>query len=183
MVKLPNQWWLLLRAGWKADWRVELKHMGKWLHKASMPYRFVKTGAAAVCPYDDLDKHRTTIEEREEYEPLMRNSHFAGDNYEAILRGWGRQMLFSGWSPTMRAFFKPDPDNQQWTASSDAWTAVFPRRSESPGGCYAINKIDLLILRILKPCEQCVPVQSRKLLCRRKHLYRTESSVESVFWS
>jgi predicted GTPase len=54
-----------------------------------MPYGdLVKQRVQRFASYADLDKHETTIEEREEYEPHLDNGVivFAGVDYEAILR-------------------------------------------------------------------------------------------------
>ena len=54
-----------------------------------MPYGdLVRQTCQKYTTYDDLDKHKCTIEEREEYEPLieMGVTLFAGVDYEKILR-------------------------------------------------------------------------------------------------
>ena len=54
-----------------------------------MPYGdLVKQTVQRFASYEDLDLHRTTIEEREEYEPLIDNGIvvYAGVDYEKILR-------------------------------------------------------------------------------------------------
>jgi predicted GTPase len=54
-----------------------------------MPYGdLVKQRVQRFADYSDLDKHETTIEEREEYEPHLDNGIivYAGVDYEAILR-------------------------------------------------------------------------------------------------
>ena len=54
-----------------------------------MPYGYLAAQAVQrFATYDDLDKHETTIEEREEYEPYIDRGAviFAGVDYEAILR-------------------------------------------------------------------------------------------------
>lgn len=54
-----------------------------------MPYGdLVKQKVQRFANYSDLDKHETTIEEREEYEPHLDNGIivYAGVDYEAILR-------------------------------------------------------------------------------------------------
>jgi predicted GTPase len=54
-----------------------------------MPYGdLVKQKVQRFADYSDLDKHETTIEEREEYEPHLDNGIivYAGVDYEAILR-------------------------------------------------------------------------------------------------
>ncbi|HZW02518.1 MAG TPA: GTP-binding protein, partial [Anaerolineaceae bacterium] len=54
-----------------------------------MPYGdLVKQEVQRFCDYADLDKHETTIEEREEYEPHLDNGVivYAGVDYEKILR-------------------------------------------------------------------------------------------------
>src|SRR4030065_2601484 len=54
-----------------------------------MPYGdLAKQRVQRFAEYSDLDKHETTIEEREEYEPYIKNGLivYAGVDYEAILR-------------------------------------------------------------------------------------------------
>ena len=54
-----------------------------------MPYGdLVKQKVQRFATFEDLDKHNCTIEEREEYEPHLRNGIvvYAGVDYEAILR-------------------------------------------------------------------------------------------------
>ena len=54
-----------------------------------MPYGdLAKQAVQRFAEYSDLDKHETTIEEREEYEPHLENGLivFAGIDYERILR-------------------------------------------------------------------------------------------------
>jgi predicted GTPase len=54
-----------------------------------MPYGdLAKQKVQRFAEYSDLDKHHCTIEEREEYEPYIRNGLivYAGVDYEAILR-------------------------------------------------------------------------------------------------
>ncbi len=54
-----------------------------------MPYGdLAKQAVQRFATYDDLDKHETTIEEREEYEPHIDNGVivYAGVDYEKILR-------------------------------------------------------------------------------------------------
>ena len=54
-----------------------------------MPYGdLAKQAVQRFATYDDLDKHETTIEEREEYEPYIDRGIvvYAGVDYEAILR-------------------------------------------------------------------------------------------------
>lgn len=54
-----------------------------------MPYGdLVKQTVQRFASYEDLDLHKTTIEEREEYEPLIDNGIvvYAGVDYEKILR-------------------------------------------------------------------------------------------------
>ncbi len=68
-----------------------LKEMGKRVAviRHPMPYGdLAKQALQRFETYSDLDLHRTTIEEREEYEPHIDagNVVFAGVDYEAILR-------------------------------------------------------------------------------------------------
>jgi predicted GTPase len=53
-----------------------------------MPYGdLVKQRVQRFATYEDLDRHQTTIEEREEYEPHIDNGVivYAGVDYQAIL--------------------------------------------------------------------------------------------------
>ncbi len=68
-----------------------LKEQGKKVVvvRHPMPYGdLAKQACQKYTTYDDLDRHRCTIEEREEYEPLieMGVTLFAGVDYERILR-------------------------------------------------------------------------------------------------
>lgn len=61
---------------------------------------------------EDLDKHKCTIEEREEYEPHIVNGHvvYAGVDYEAILREAEKEadiILWDGGNNDL-PFYKPD---------------------------------------------------------------------------
>jgi predicted GTPase len=90
-----------------------------------MPYGDLsKQICQRFATYEDLDKHHTTIEEREEYEPHIDNGHvvYAGVDYEKILRGaeeeadlilWdGGSVFFLTCSRSLGnndiPFFKPD---------------------------------------------------------------------------
>ncbi len=68
-----------------------LKFLGKnvVVIRHPMPYGdLVKQRVQRFATLEDLDTHETTIEEREEYEPHIRNDVvvYAGVDYEAILR-------------------------------------------------------------------------------------------------
>ncbi len=68
-----------------------LKRLGKRVAvvRHPMPYgHLYKQAVQRFADYEDLDRHHTTIEEREEYEPHIDagNIVFAGVDYEAILR-------------------------------------------------------------------------------------------------
>ncbi|NCA98348.1 MAG: GTPase [Clostridia bacterium] len=78
-----------------------------------MPYGDLKVQAVQrFATYDDLDRESCTIEEREEYEPLIANglAVFAGIDYEAILRRAERQadiILWDGGNNDF-SFYRPD---------------------------------------------------------------------------
>jgi predicted GTPase len=68
-----------------------LKNLGKKVVavRHPMPYGdLAKQVSQRFASYDDLDRHETTIEEREEYEPHIDNGFvvYAGVDYERILR-------------------------------------------------------------------------------------------------
>jgi predicted GTPase len=92
-----------------------LKNMGKKVVavRHPMPYGDLsKQVLQRFATYDDLDKHRTTIEEREEYEPHIDAGIvvYAGIDYEAILREAEKEadvVLWDGGNNDM-PFFKPD---------------------------------------------------------------------------
>lgn len=89
-----------------------------------MPYGDLsKQICQRFATYEDLDKHHTTIEEREEYEPHIDFGHvvYAGVDYEKILRSAEQEadlILWDGGKPKRCAshksgnndipFFKPD---------------------------------------------------------------------------
>jgi predicted GTPase len=62
--------------------------------------------------YDDMDRHQCTIEEREEYEPIidLGGVVYAGIDYEAILRDAGQEADVVIWDGGNNdtPFFKPD---------------------------------------------------------------------------
>jgi predicted GTPase len=78
-----------------------------------MPYGDLKK---QVCQryerFEDLDRHRCTIEEREEYEPLIENSDilYAGVDYEKILREAEKEAEIIIWDGGNNdtPFFRPD---------------------------------------------------------------------------
>lgn len=78
-----------------------------------MPYGdLAKQAVQRFATYDDLDKHETTIEEREEYEPHIDAGIvvYAGVDYEAILREAEKEadvILWDGGNNDI-SFFKPD---------------------------------------------------------------------------
>ncbi len=78
-----------------------------------MPYGdLVKQKVQRFATFEDLDKHNCTIEEREEYEPHLRNGIvvYAGVDYEAILREAEKEadvIIWDGGNNDF-PFFKPD---------------------------------------------------------------------------
>ncbi len=78
-----------------------------------MPYGdLAKQAVQRFASYDDLERHDTTIEEREEYEPLIAEGHavFAGVDYEPILRQAEREadvVLWDGGNNDF-PFYVPD---------------------------------------------------------------------------
>ena len=78
-----------------------------------MPYGdLVKQAVQRFATYADLDKHQTTIEEREEYEPHIDRGIvvYAGVDYEAILREAEKEADVIVWDGGNNdiPFFKPD---------------------------------------------------------------------------
>ena len=78
-----------------------------------MPYGdLVKQAVQRFADYSDLDKHETTIEEREEYEPYIDKGLviYSGVDYEAILREAEKEadvILWDGGNNDF-SFYKPD---------------------------------------------------------------------------
>ena len=78
-----------------------------------MPYGdLAKQAVQRFAAYEDLDKHECTIEEREEYEPLLEDGGivYAGVDYEPILRQAEREadvILWDGGNNDL-PFFVPD---------------------------------------------------------------------------
>jgi predicted GTPase len=78
-----------------------------------MPYGdLAKQAVQRFATYDDLDKHRTTIEEREEYEPHIDAGIvvYAGVDYGAILKEAEKEadvILWDGGNNDI-SFYKPD---------------------------------------------------------------------------
>jgi len=78
-----------------------------------MPYGdLVAQRVQRYAEYADLDRHRTTIEEREEYEPHLDAGHvvYAGVDYEAILRQAEDEadvVIWDGGNNDF-SFFRPD---------------------------------------------------------------------------
>jgi len=78
-----------------------------------MPYGDLrKQGVQRFEKYEDLDRHKCTIEEREEYEPHLKMGTvvFAGADYGAILREAEKEaqvILWDGGNNDM-SFYKPD---------------------------------------------------------------------------
>ena len=92
-----------------------LDAMGKRVAVIRHPMPYGDLASQAVqrfAEYDDLEKHRVTIEEREEYEPHISKGYvvFAGVDYEAILRKAEEEadvILWDGGNNDM-PFYKPD---------------------------------------------------------------------------
>jgi predicted GTPase len=92
-----------------------LKSLGKKVVSVRhpMPYGDLsKQICQRFATYDDLDLHQTTIEEREEYEPMIDRGFvvFAGIDYERILREAEKEadvVLWDGGNNDT-PFFKPD---------------------------------------------------------------------------
>jgi predicted GTPase len=92
-----------------------LQNMGKKVVvvRHPMPYGDLKAQAVQrFANYDDLDKHKCTIEEREEYEPHIDNGIivYAGVDYEKILRSAEKEcdvLLWDGGNNDL-PFYKPD---------------------------------------------------------------------------
>jgi len=78
-----------------------------------MPYGdLIKQAVQRFADYSDLDKHETTIEEREEYEPYIDKGLviYSGVDYEAILREAEKEadvILWDGGNNDF-SFYKPD---------------------------------------------------------------------------
>ena len=78
-----------------------------------MPYgELARQGVQRFASYDDLDRHHCTIEEREEYEPHIRNGVvvFAGADYAAILEQAEQEADVVVWDGGNNdtPFYKPD---------------------------------------------------------------------------
>jgi predicted GTPase len=78
-----------------------------------MPYGdLVKQECQRFASYGDLDKHKCTIEEREEYEPHINNGIivYAGVNYQLILKNAEKEADVIIWDGGNNdtPFFKPD---------------------------------------------------------------------------
>ncbi len=92
-----------------------LKKMGKRVVviRHPMPYgSLAEQACQRFATYRDLDKHKCTIEEREEYEPYIKRDIvvYAGVDYEKILRNAEKEadiILWDGGNNDF-PFFKPD---------------------------------------------------------------------------
>ncbi len=92
-----------------------LKKLGKKVVSVRhpMPYGdLAKQACQRFATYDDLDHHETTIEEREEYEPMIDRGFvvYAGVDYERILREAEQEadvVLWDGGNNDT-PFYKPD---------------------------------------------------------------------------
>ncbi len=128
-----------------------LKAAGKRvvLVRHPMPYGdLAKQAVQRFAEVEDLVKHDCTIEEREEYEPIIVAGHvvYAGVDYEAILREAEREADVVIWDGGNNdsPFFKPD----LFLTVTDPHRADHPKRFY-PGGLnlrmadvVVINKID-----------------------------------------
>ena len=89
-----------------------------------MPYGNLERQAVQrFASYDDLDRHECTIEEREEYEPHLRNGVivYAGADYEAILGKAEKEADVIVWDGGNNdtPFYKPD----LWITVADPFRA------------------------------------------------------------
>ena len=89
-----------------------------------MPYgKLERQAVQRFASYDDLDRHECTIEEREEYEPHLRNGVivYAGADYEAILRKAEKEADVIVWDGGNNdtPFYKPD----LWITVADPFRA------------------------------------------------------------
>lgn len=92
-----------------------LREAGKKVVAVRHPMPYGDLAAQKVQRFatlEDLDKHKCTIEEREEYEPHIVNGHvvYAGVDYEAILREAEKEadvILWDGGNNDL-PFFQPD---------------------------------------------------------------------------
>ena len=114
-----------------------------------MPYGdLVKQRVQRFASFDDLDRYECTIEEREEYEPHLKNGNivYAGVDYEAILRQAEKEADIVVWDGGNNdlPFFRPDveivvadPHRPGHELMYHPGEANFRRAS-----CIVINKID-----------------------------------------
>lgn len=89
------------------------KGVGVSIVRHPMPYGVLKDEAVErFSTLKDLDKYKTTIEEREDYEPHIKNGFvvFAGVDYEKILRLAEKESQVILWDGGNNdaSFFKPD---------------------------------------------------------------------------
>ena len=103
-----------------------LKDMGKKpvVIRHPMPYGNLESQAVQrFASYEDLDKHECTIEEREEYEPHLRNGVivYAGIDYAAILEQAEKEADVIIWDGGNNdtPFYKPD----LWITVADPYRA------------------------------------------------------------
>jgi predicted GTPase len=114
-----------------------------------MPYGdLVKQAVQRFATFEDLDRHECTIEEREEYEPHLKNGTvvYAGVDYGAILKEAEREadvIVWDGGNNDL-PFYKPDveivvvdPHRPGHELQYHPGEANFRRAS-----CLIINKID-----------------------------------------
>lgn len=103
-----------------------LRELGKTpvVIRHPMPYgNLAQQAVQRFTTYEDLDRHECTIEEREEYEPHIRNGVivFAGADYEAILRKAEQEADVIVWDGGNNdtPFYKPD----LWITVADPFRA------------------------------------------------------------
>jgi predicted GTPase len=112
-----------------------------------MPYGdLAKQAVQRFATFEDLDLHECTIEEREEYEPHLRNGVYAGVDYAAILAEAEKEADVIIWDGGNNdtPFYKPD----LWIAVTDPHRAghelnYFPGTANfARADLILINKVD-----------------------------------------
>jgi len=107
-----------------------------------MPYGdLIRQVVQRFAAYEDFDRHHCTIEEREEYEPVvaMGSVVYAGVDYEKILRRAEKEADVIVWDGGNNdtPFFKPDvntdpskrplKNTHTWATSCPPWVTAKPR--------------------------------------------------------
>ena len=141
-----------------------------------MPYGdLTKQIAQRFATYEDLDRHETTIEEREEYEPHIDNGFvvYAGVDYEKILRQAEQEaevILWDGGNNDT-PFFKPDLHITLLDPHRPGHeTSYYPGETNfRMAGLLIINKVDTAdpknVEQLLESCRRHNP-QARVIQCR-----------------